>query len=80
MVMYRDFIKRAARRLGLTGFVKNNPDGSVFVIGEGEEDDLRAFLKKLEKGPMLAHVDRVEVAWKKAASDFSYFHIVYSHT
>lgn len=78
MVMFRDFTKRAARRLGLTGFVKNNPDGSVFVIAEGEEDDLHAFLKKLEKGPMLARIDRAEAAWKEAASDFSGFRIVYS--
>ena len=77
MVMYRDFTKRAARRLGLTGFVKNNSNGSVAVMAEGEEDDCRAFLKKLEKGPLLARVDRLEAIWKEAASDFLDFHIVY---
>lgn len=77
MVMFRDFTKRAARRLGLTGFVKNNSDGSVVVVAEGEEDRLRAFLKKLEKGPLLARVDRVDAAWKEVTGDFLDFQIVY---
>ena len=78
MIMYRDFTKRNAQRLGLTGFVKNNSDGSVTAIAEGEKNDLRAFLKKLEKGPLLARVDYVEVVWKEPAGNFSDFRIVYS--
>lgn len=80
IVMFRDFTKRAARRLGLTGFVKNDSDGSVAVVAEGEESDLHAFLIKLEKGPLLARVDRVERVWKESVGDFLDFRIVYSHT
>jgi acylphosphatase len=78
MVLFRDFTTRNARRSGLVGFVKNDPDGSVSVIAEGEEDDLRAFLKKLEKGPLLARVDRIEAAWKEPIGDFLNSRIVYS--
>lgn len=77
MVMFRDFTKRAARRLGLVGWVKNNPDKSVSVAAEGEEEALRAFLKKLEKGPLLSRVDQVQAAWKEARGDFSRFDIVF---
>lgn len=78
MVMFRDFTTRNARRLGLIGFVKNNPDGSVTAVAEGEEDNLRAFLKKLERGPLLARVDHVETNWKEPFGDFPDFRIVYS--
>ena len=78
MVMFRDFAKRNAQRLGLTGFVKNNLDGSVSAVAEGEEDDLRAFFKKLKRGSLLARVDNIETVWKEPTSDFSDFHIVYS--
>lgn len=80
VVMFRDFTARNARRLGLAGFVKNNPDGSVAVVAEGEENDLLVFLKKLEKGPLLARVDRVETIWKESVGDFLDFQIVYPHT
>lgn len=80
MVMFRDFTKRAARHLGLAGFVKNNSDGSVTAIAEGEEDKLRIFLIKLEKGPLLARVDRIEIVFKEPVGDFSDFQIVYPHT
>lgn len=78
MVMFRDFTTRNARRLYLTGFVKNNPDGSVLVVAEGEENNLRAFLIKLERGPLLARVDRIETMWKDPVGDFSDFQIIYS--
>ena len=78
MVMFRDFAKRNARRLGLTGFVKNNPDGSVTVVAEGENRDLQILLEKLKQGPILARVDHVEAVWTDARGDFSDFYIVYS--
>lgn len=77
MVMFRDFTTRNARRLGLTGFVKNNPDGSVTAVAEGEEDNLRAFLIKLERGPLLSRVDHIETNWKEPLDDFLDFQIVY---
>lgn len=77
MVMYRDFTTRNARALGLTGIVKNRDDGSVSVIAEGEESALENFVAKLKKGPILASVERVELAWKEATREFSDFCIVY---
>lgn len=78
MVMFRDFATRNARRLGIVGFVKNNADGSVTVIAEGEENTLKQFIQKLEKGPLFSHVDRVEAVWKEPRGDFFDFRIVYS--
>ena len=77
MVMYRDFACRKARSLGLQGIVKNNIDGSVTVIAEGEEDVLMKYIAYLNRGPMLAHVERMETIWADANEEFSQFLITY---
>jgi len=77
MVLYRDFAQRKARRLGLLGFVRNNTDGSVTVVAEGERVKLEVLIEKLRKGPVLARVDVVEAAWKDATGEFEDFSITY---
>ena len=59
-VCFRDSTRREAQRLGLVGFVRNEPDGSVFLHAEGEEADLEKFLAWCRKGPPSAQVDRLE--------------------
>ena len=49
-----------ARRLGLTGYVRNLPEGSVEVVAEGEEDMLRRLAAWLQHGPPGAHVRQVD--------------------
>ncbi|MEX0652238.1 MAG: acylphosphatase [Candidatus Paceibacterota bacterium] len=75
MVMFRDFVQRKARKLGLTGFVKNNPDGSVEVVAQGAREKLTQLLEHLQKGPFLAHVVRVLHTYKEPDSDFRSFTI-----
>lgn len=77
MVMYRDFATRKARRLRLTGTVRNLPDDTVEVIAEGLRKDLEAFIIKLKRGPFLADVENVEVAWAPATNAFTDFSIAY---
>ena len=73
-VMYRDFAQRKARRLRLVGYVRNLADGSVEVVAQGTREALEAYAEKLRRGPLLAHVERVEVSWHEptqAHPDFS---------
>ena len=77
MVMYRDFACRKAKKLGLRGMVKNNDDGSVTVIAEGEEGTLVVYVKDLDQGPVLANVEDVKVMWLDVKEEFSQFTIVY---
>lgn len=60
MVMYRDYASRKARGLGLAGYVKNLPDGSVEVVAQGERPNLERFKETLKKGSALSRVDRVD--------------------
>jgi acylphosphatase len=60
-VWYRGSTQRKARSLGLTGFVCNRSDGSVYLEAEGEEEALQALLNWCRQGPELASVEKVEV-------------------
>jgi acylphosphatase len=60
-VFFRRSAREEARRLGLTGFARNEPDGSVYVEIEGEDAALASFAAWCETGPPDARVERVEV-------------------
>ena len=46
-----------ARRMGLTGFVRNMPDGSVYIEAEGPVETLNSFVAWCRKGPGISFVD-----------------------
>lgn len=76
MVMYRDFVTRNAKKLGLTGEVWNGADGAVYVAAEGVESALGSLVERLRVGSMLSRVDNVVVSFSEATEKFSDFHIV----
>ena len=59
-VGFRWFVARHARPLGLRGYARNLPDGSVEVVVEGPEESLPELERLLRAGPANAHVVRVE--------------------
>lgn len=59
-VGFRYFTRQAARRLDLAGYVRNRNDGAVELEVSGEQTLLERFLRTVENGPPLAHVERVE--------------------
>ena len=66
-VFFRGFVRDHARRLGLVGFVRNQPDGTVYVEAHGDRDQLERLLDLLWRGPVSARVSRVEHEWLDAA-------------
>ncbi len=60
-VFFRDTCRREARRLGVTGFVRNLADGTVEAVFEGDPDAVSAMLDWVHDGPDRAQVSRVEV-------------------
>ena len=56
-VWFRASTKDKADELGLHGYVKNEPDGSVFIEVSGTEELIEKFIKWVKKGPELARVD-----------------------
>lgn len=61
-VFFRDSARREALRLGLAGFARNDPDGSVYLEAEGNDDALRQFLWWCSKGSAQAKVMNVSFA------------------
>jgi acylphosphatase len=59
-VKYRVTAQREARRRGLTGWVRNEPDGAVLIEVEGDPDSVEAFLTWCAKGPPGAQVATVD--------------------
>ena len=76
-VMFRDFVCRNARSRGITGTVKNNPDGTVSVCAEGEKDKLQELSRLIHRGPLFARVVRVEEVWEGPLGEFENFAILY---
>ena len=73
-VGFRFTAERVARSLGLAGWVKNVPNGSVEAICEGEEAALIDFLQKMKSGPMKNYIRDHQVSWLEPtgeSADFS---------
>jgi acylphosphatase len=60
-VGFRFAVERAARSRGVSGWVRNRPDGAVEAVFEGEPEDIDALVAFCRQGPPGAHVERVDV-------------------
>lgn len=74
-VGFRWFVRETARALGLTGYVKNEYDGSVEVVAEGPRDALDELLAALREGPRSAVVRDVVARWPAPSHEFSGFEV-----
>ncbi|BBG23820.1 acylphosphatase [Sulfuracidifex tepidarius] len=74
-VGFRNFVKVNAMRLGLKGYAKNLPDGTVEVIAEGHEESLSRLLEYLRDGPPASVVERVEHSFCDYKGEFNDFKI-----
>ena len=72
-VFFRQTMCRRARALGVTGWVRNNPDGRVEAVAEGEETEVRDLVAWCHTGPPHATVQAVDVSWEAAGREFSGF-------
>lgn len=61
-VYYRASTKQKADELGIKGFVRNQPDSSVYIEAEASSEILRHFVEWCHRGPNRAQVKHVEVS------------------
>lgn len=76
-VGFRYFAYNMAQRLGLKGYVRNMPDGSVETEVEGRTEDIREYIKALNRGPAFAHVTALDVEWGRYEGKYDSFRITY---
>ena len=78
-VSFRWHTVAEAERLGLAGWVRNRPDGSVELEAEGARDAVERLVAWCRKGPPAARVTGVEVEWRAATGGEVSFRIRPDH-
>lgn len=76
-VFFRQSTMEMAKDIGLTGQVRNCPDGTVAAIFEGDSDQVKAAVEWCGHGPPAARVEKVEVDWQACRGEFDCFKIAY---
>jgi len=76
-VFFRDFTRGQAISLGLTGYVRNLPDGTVQMVAEGPRGSLDTLLEQIRIGPPRARVDKVDFQWDVHSGEFDHFEVRY---
>lgn len=74
-VGFRWFVEREAHMLGVSGWVRNNADGSVEVLAMGTREQLSGLRSRLQQGPRAARVDAVEEKDAKPVAGLNSFRI-----
>jgi acylphosphatase len=63
-VFFRAEARDRASSLGLAGWARNNPDGSLEAVFEGEQERVESMVEWCRRGPAHARVEDVQVAWE----------------
>ena len=74
-VFFRDSARRNAERLGLSGWVRNSPDGAVEAVFEGPSEGVREMVRWCEQGPPDASVEDVSVDFGPGREDLTGFEV-----
>lgn len=75
-VGYRQFVKREARNLNLTGWVRNLPDGRVEAVFQGDKKNIEEAIKACHSGPFLSSIENVEIVWEETERTLDSFEVV----
>ena len=76
-VGFRNFTQLNAKQIGINGYAKNLPNGTVEVVAEGDKSQLDALVALLKKGPRYARVDSIEIDERPFTGDYKTFGIRY---
>lgn len=74
-VGFRFFVENAAQREGIQGYVRNQHDGSVEVVAEGDFDAMQRFEMAVRRGPSGARVEEVDMMELPPSSRFAGFRV-----
>lgn len=74
-VFFRASAAQTASRLGVKGWVRNCPDGTVEVVAEGKKKTMEELVAWCHHGPPGARVQKVQVLWEEYKGDFDRFSI-----
>jgi acylphosphatase len=74
-VFYRHFAKETAEKIGVNGWIRNDPDGTVFIVAEGDDKKVEQYLEWAKEGSPMAQVEKVDFAEEEYLGDTEGFEI-----
>ncbi len=74
-VFFRQSTKETAHDFNILGFVRNEPDGTVYIEAEGNTENLEKFINWCWDGPPAARVDSVDYDYSMKLKNFEKFEI-----
>lgn len=74
-VSFRWYAQQRAQALGLAGWMRNRPDGSVEAMVQGPDEAVQEFVAWAREGPSAASVERVTVHAEEPREDEEGFHV-----
>ena len=69
-VGFRVFVRKKAKKMGITGWVRNLSDGRVEAMLQGEEEKLNELIKHIRRGPYFSEVKNVIIKEEKMIEEF----------
>lgn len=75
-VGFRQFVKHHAKKLKISGWVTNLPNGNVETLLDGNMESLQEMIKLCKKGPPLSHVENVNIEYRDGALNSDLFEII----
>ena len=75
-VNFRYFTRRTAVEYGVSGWVRNLPNGDVEAVFEGRESDVRKIIDWCRVGPSAARVEELLIDWEDYRGEFEGFRVV----
>jgi len=76
-VFFRENTQRKAKKLRITGWIKNLSDGRVEAVFEGDKKPVEKIINWAKRGPILAKVESIDIEWQEYKNEFSDFEIRY---
>jgi acylphosphatase len=76
-VFFRAETQKAAKRIGVCGWVRNRRDGTVEAVVEGAADDVASLIGWCQSGPPASRVEKVDVTRQNFQGEFDAFSIRY---
>lgn len=72
-VGFRAYVRSKAKKMGLTGWVRNLSDGRVEAIIQGEKEAIDSVLNHTKRGSFFSKVQNVVIDWEEISEQFSEF-------
>jgi len=76
-VGFRYFTQILASEHQISGWVRNKEDGTVEIVAEGEEENLKSFVEEMKKGSPFSRVEHIQLTEKEQMEGFQSFNIRY---